>query len=106
MGDLHFFKIVDPDRIAVAFLSQKNLNEVAHDAELDELARIVFLVHAKRLIRRTCSRTARHEILLPDALRHLLKRKRVQSTAHVSALIAVREAAHKDRIQRRARHDA
>ena len=86
MGDLHFLKIVNADRIVVAFPGQKNLDEVAHDAELKEFARIVFLVHGKRLIRRTCILAVMHEILLPDALRHLLKRKRIQSTAHIPAL--------------------
>ena len=106
MGNLNFLKIVDAHRIVVAFSGQKNLNEVTHHAELDELARIVLLVHGKRLIRRACSLAARHEVLLPDALRHLLKWKRVQSPAHVAALVAIGEAAHKDRIERRARHDA
>ena len=90
----------------MALSRQENFDEVAHHAQLDELARIVLLVHGQRLIRRAGSLAAGHEILLPDAFRHVRKRKRIQPPAHVPAQVAVRKPAHKDRIQRRARHDA
>ena len=96
---LNFFQKVDPHRIVMAFSRQKHLNKVRDHAQLDELARIVFIGRAGRL-------AAGHKILLPDALRHLLKRKCVQSAAHVAALVAVREPAHKDRIQGGARYHA
>ena len=103
---LHLLKIIDAHRILVAFPGQKHFNEVADHAQLDELARIVLLVHGKRLDRAHLQLAAGNEILLPDASGHLWKGKCVQSPAHVAALVAVGKPAHKDRIERRARHDA
>ena len=45
---------------------------------------------------------AGNEVLLPDAPGHLGKGKCIQSAAHVAALVAIGEPAHKELIERRA----
>ena len=55
---------------------------------------------------RSAGLAAGSEILLPDALGHLRKRKCVQPAAHVPALVAIGEPAYKKRIERSARDDA
>ncbi len=89
----------------MAFPRQKNLNEVADHAQLDELARIALLVHGQVGIGRFGRLAAGNKVLVPDAPGHLGKRKSVQAPAHVAALVTIGKAAHKDRIECRARHN-
>ena len=86
----------------MVFPRQKNLDEVAHHAQLDRLAHILALVHGRQRIRRFDGLAAGNKVLLPDAPGHLGKGKCIQSPAHMSALVAIGEPAHKQRIERRA----
>ncbi len=105
MGHLHFLKEIDSDGILVTLASQKDLNEVAHDAELNQLARVFALVHRNGRIRYIAGLATGNKILLPDSLGHIRKRKGVQSPAHVPALVSIDKAADKQRIKRRSRYD-
>ena len=72
-----------------------------------ELARIhLRWCMGTRRVGRFAGLAAGNEVLLPDALSHLRKRKSVQPAAHVAAQIAIGEAAYKERIERGARDHA
>ena len=45
---LHLLKKIDAHGILVAFPGQKNLDKVAHHAQLDHLAQVAALVHGQR----------------------------------------------------------
>ncbi len=86
----------------MAFPRQKDLDKVAHHAQLDQLARVPPLVHGHGRIRRSDGFAAGNKVLLPDAPGHLGEGESLQSPAHIPSLVAIGEPAHKKRVERRA----
>ena len=99
VGQLHLFEEVDADGIGVAFAGEEDLHEVGDHAELDELAGFAALMHGGERIGSVGGFSAGDEVVLPDAARDFGEGKRVQSAAHVTALIAVGEAAYEDLVE-------
>jgi hypothetical protein len=100
VGQLHLLKKIDPYRILVAFARQKHLDKVAHNAQLDHLAKLPPLVHRRHGIELLGQLAAGHEILLPDPLGHIRKGKRIQAPPHVPAQVSIGKPTHKKLIER------
>ena len=97
---LHLLQEVDAHRIFVPLAGQIDLDEVAHNAQLDDLAHITLLVHGRQRVGHGGGLSAGDVVLIPNALGHLREGKCIQSAAHVAAGISLIQSADKERIER------
>jgi hypothetical protein len=103
---LHLLKKIDANWILMPFTRKKDFNKITHHAQFNQFARVAPLMHGN--IRVGCFRrlAAGDKVLIPDAPGHFREWKRLHSTAHVVALIAVGEAPDKELVESRPRDDA
>ena len=78
---------------------QEHLNRVGHHGELDELARLAALVHGGGWICASARLATRDKVLGKNAAGYLGEGKGIDAAAHVTAGIAVGEAADENLIE-------
>ena len=90
----------------MTFTRQKDFDEIAHHAELNQLARVFALMHRNVRIGRVGGLAPGNEILLPKAAGHLGKRKGLDPALHVPPRITVRKPSYKQLVDRGAGDDS
>jgi len=90
----------------VTLTREKYLDEVGHDAQLFQLARIVFFQRKYSRVWRTLGLAASDVILLPDTLCHCGKGKGIKASAHIPAGIPILQSPRQNRVQCRTRNQS
>jgi hypothetical protein len=100
MSRLDLLKEVNANWVLMPLARKVNLDEVGHDAELNEFARVVFAKGRDLAVRGRFVPASRYEVPLQDALGYGSVGEGVEAAAHVTAVIAVLQATSEDLIQR------
>ncbi len=100
MGGLDLLKEVNANWVLMALARKVNLDEVGHNAELNEFARVVFVRGRDMAVWGPFVPAAGDEVTLPDALGHGAVGEGVETAAHMTAVIAVLQPAGEDLIER------